>query len=54
MTKVELQAKADSVADEINFLRVIFEAVSPPVLSFSLFLLLTPFIFSSAKCWEPL
>ncbi|XP_021010501.1 keratin, type II cytoskeletal 6A-like [Mus caroli] len=26
MTKVELQAKADSLADEINFLRVIFEA----------------------------
>ncbi|EDL04031.1 mCG17577, partial [Mus musculus] len=26
MTKVELQAKADSLADEINFLRVIYEA----------------------------
>ena len=53
MTKVELQAKADSLADEINFLRVIYEAVSPPVLS-SLFLLPTPFIFSCTKFWESL
>ena len=54
MTKVEKQAKADSVAEEINSLRVIFEAVSGQILPFSLFLLFTPFIFSSAKCWEPL
>lgn len=34
MRKVELQGNADSLADEVNFLRVIFEAVSTPVSSF--------------------
>lgn len=28
MNKVELQAKADGLADEINFLRALYEAVS--------------------------
>lgn len=28
MNKVELQAKADALADEINFLRALYEAVS--------------------------
>jgi len=28
MNKVELQAKADTLADEINFLRALYEAVS--------------------------
>ncbi|XP_010076830.1 PREDICTED: keratin, type II cytoskeletal 4-like [Pterocles gutturalis] len=31
MTKVELQAKLDSLADEINFLRCLYEAVSGPM-----------------------
>lgn len=30
MTKVELQAKLDSLADEINFLKYLYEAVSGP------------------------
>lgn len=28
MTKVELQAKVDSLSDEINFLKALYEAVS--------------------------
>jgi hypothetical protein len=30
MNKVELQAKADSLVDEINFLRAFYDAVSIP------------------------
>lgn len=30
MTKVDLQAKSDSLADEINFLKYLYEAVSGP------------------------
>lgn len=42
MNKVELQAKADSLTDEINFLRALYEAVraliSPASLPSPLFL----------------
>lgn len=30
MSKVELQAKLDSLTDEINFLKYLYEAVSGP------------------------
>lgn len=30
MIKVDLEAKVDSLKDEINFLRVLYEAVRPP------------------------
>lgn len=31
MTKVELEAKVDSVTDEINFLKALYDAVSLPL-----------------------
>lgn len=30
MIKVELEAKMESLKDEINFMRVLYEAVRPP------------------------
>lgn len=30
MIKVELEAKVDSLKDEVNFLRMLYEAVRPP------------------------
>lgn len=44
MNKMELQAKAKSLEDEINFLRAVFEAISPPCFHFSLSSLPIPFI----------